>query len=307
MRQLIIFIIIFASLTFLWWIGPLSLLIPIPSLPQTWHDAFQKPEGLESIYAPIATLFAAFSAGATFFLIYLQQKAMDMQQKNFLTAQEQQYINYKKNIFEKQIWELFAQKTNISKSLKININDLSFKEHEAFIFISSIISYYIELYFKHKINDQYSRDNKFDSFIEKLPKDYLSILDDIEESQQQNISIDTLLKVIEIQNNENFKHILSSYHHTIYVTLKMIYENTDLSEEEKNNYIRIYRSQFSQHEFVVIYFHALIHQDNEGKKFKELIENTCFFHSLDKAMLCIDLSCPSYKDGYSPKAFNHED
>lgn len=60
----------------------------------------------------------------------------------------------------------------------------------------------------------------------------------------------------------------------------MIYSNEDISGIERLNYMRMFRSQFTQHEFALIYFHALVYNDN--KKFKKLIENTCFFPLINR-------------------------
>ena len=56
-----------------------------------------------------------------------------------------------------------------------------------------------------------------------------------------------------------------------------------------NEYFRTLRAELSQDEFLLIYYHAWMHTDhhNKKKKFKELIENTRFFHTF-KRELCFD-------------------
>lgn len=70
---------------------------------------------------------------------------------------------------------------------------------------------------------------------------------------------------------------LSPFFHNVYTTLKMIEDNKYLTIEDKNNYFRMIRSHFTQPEFFLIYYHALVYNDDGERKFKKLIEDTCFF------------------------------
>lgn len=101
---------------------------------------------------------------------------------------------------------------------------------------------------------------------------------------------------------------LAPFFHNVYTTLKMIYENKNLTKNEKNEYIRMVRSHFSQPEFLLIYYHALTYADDEKRKFKKLIENTCFFHSLIQEGIPIKINEDIYPNlGYKLSAFYHPD
>ena len=101
---------------------------------------------------------------------------------------------------------------------------------------------------------------------------------------------------------------LSPLFHNVYTTLKMIHENNELTKYEKNNYFRMIRSHFSQQEFLLIYYHALVHNDSGERKFKKLIEDTCFFHSLIKEGIPILINSDDYPNlGYKLSAFHHLD
>lgn len=101
---------------------------------------------------------------------------------------------------------------------------------------------------------------------------------------------------------------LSPFFHNVYTTLKIIHENKYLLQEDKNNYFRMVRSHFTQPEFILIYYHALVFVDENKRKFKQLIEDTCFFHSiiLDKIPIKIKIhDGEEDKFGYSYRAFFH--
>ena len=99
---------------------------------------------------------------------------------------------------------------------------------------------------------------------------------------------------------------LSPFFHNVYTTLKIIHENNELTRDEKHNYLRMIRSHFSQKEFLLIYYHALVHNDSGERKFKKLIEDTCFFHSLIQEGIPIKINSDKYPIlGYRLNAFYH--
>ena len=119
----------------------------------------------------------------------------------------------------------------------------------------------------------------------------------------------TLIKMALVTLENENKHLYSPFYHNVYTTLKMIKCNDLIDEDEKNNYLRIFRAQFSQYEFAIIYYHALVHMDKHENtyKFKKLIEDTCFFHSLADNFLFANITADSFPDyGYKQSAFTHK-
>lgn len=82
-------------------------------------------------------------------------------------------------------------------------------------------------------------------------------------------------------------YTINSYYHNVYTTLKMIYEDTNITYKERRYYMRIYRSQFTHVELGIIYIHALTIKDDNELKFKNIIEKTGFFHSFNNKPIWI--------------------
>lgn len=87
--------------------------------------------------------------------------------------------------------------------------------------------------------------------------------------------------------------------------LKLIDKNNDILNSK--DYLRTLRAEFTQDEFLLIYYHAYNHKDynTHEKKFKTLIEKTCFFHSLHKPLLDINPETNKHFDLYERSAFEN--
>ncbi|WP_374280864.1 putative phage abortive infection protein [Desulfovibrio sp.] len=257
-----------------WMLGVLLLDAPAPLF---WAKFFAKTDQLENIFAPVAAFFSGLSASATAYLIYLQMKTI-----------EKADIESKKMAFERQLFLMFELRNKIISSLRYENADLSSKVEDMKIFsffFGVLHGTFYKFFGKMKIVTSYSQGKNEDvnKIVEIVSKrDELSALHEIEWDGDRSQSFVRAFKAIaEIISDEN-SHLLSPYYHNIYVSLKLIFENDSIDIEEKYCYMRLFRAQFSQQELMLIYIHALVHSDRHDNKykFKELIENTCFFHSL---------------------------
>lgn len=296
----IIFVIFFG----IWVFGASSLFIEMPFLPDFWLRVFRDISNLENVFSPVAAFFGGLSAFGTTILIYLQIK---------LNKKQEQDV--RRNIFENQIGQMFLMKNEIVKSLSIEtFSGEKYKNRQIFEFLYESIYYLLSRYLdSNKLRKQEISLEKLEN-VQRL-KDIVHDIDEyfgqLYSDDERGIvtikkaSIYSILRTIEKHLDEKFKYILSLFYHNVYTTLKMIYSNEDISDIERLNYMRMFRSQFTQHEFALIYFHALVYNDN--KKFKKLIENTCFFHSLIDGFIFIDITEKEYPGfGYQEKAFKHD-
>ena len=301
-KEIFISFIVFIVFFVIWIFGASSLFIHIPFFPDFWLNVFQNRSELENIFSPVASFFSGISAFGTTILIYLQIK---------LNKKQEQDV--RRNIFENQIGQMFLMKNEIIKSLAIKTSfGEEFRERQVFEFLYEIFYYLMDKYID---SEELKKKNiSFQKF--KSSKNIKSIIDDIElffgilykDDKNGNISIKKikvylLLYIIEKHINEKFKYILTPFYHNVYTILKMIRTNNEISETERLNYMRMFRSQFTQYEFAMIYFHALVFHE---KKFKILIEDTCFFHSLMEGFIFINITEKNFPGfGYKETAFKH--
>lgn len=295
----VIFVIFFG----IWVFGASSLFIEMSFLPDFWLRVFRDISNLENVFSPVAAFFSGLSAFGTTILIYLQIK---------LNKKQEQDV--RRNIFENQIGQMFLMKNEIVKSLSIKtFSGEKYKNRQIFEFLYESIYYLLSRYLdseklkKQEISlEKFEKVQKLKDIVHDLDEEFGPLYSDDEQGTVTitKASINTILRTIEKHLNEKFKYILSPFYHNVYTTLKMIHSNEDISDIERLNYMRMFRSQFTQHEFALIYFHALVHEE---KKFKILIEKTCFFHSLIEGFIFIDITEKEFPQfGYAPTAFEHD-
>ena len=201
---------------------------------------------------------------------------------------------------------MINMRTDITSSV-IFVHQDGHSEIGKSVFSTLIDSIYSEIIHKDK-NKPSANNLKKESFLDMAFNIFFkSIEDAINRSNfMANITVIEINKYIE----KSTKGTMSPFFHNVYTTLKMIYGNKDLTFEDKQDYFRMFRSHFSQPEFVILYYHALLYEDHGEMKFKQLIEDTCFFHSLIQNYLPIkvkiyddDIEVNSF--GYSYRAFFH--
>ena len=282
-----------------WMLGVVLLDAPAPLF---WAKFFAKPDQLENIFAPVAAFFSGLSATATAYLIYLQMKTI-----------EKTDLESKKMAFERQLFLMFELRNKIISSLRYENAVLTSKVEDIKIFsffFEVIHGTFYKFFGKMKIVTSYSQGKNKDvnAIVEIVSgRDELSALLEMQWEGDDSQSFVRAFKAItEIISDEN-SHVLSPYYHNIYVSLKLISENDSIDIEEKYSYMRLFRAQFSQQELMLIYIHALVHSDRHDNKykFKELIENTCFFHSLLDEFKFIKLK--NRELIYQECAFKHPD
>lgn len=264
----------------------------------------------DSLFSPAAALLSGISTILTGIVLILQYKAT----KNQITATELQYksINIQKeesiiNNFNSQLNMMIAMRTDITKSVVL-VDDKGKVDIGKTVFYTLVEKMY------GSVN---KKKNRFwDTTVQPSKDDIDSIFDDLLEKISSLILLNEKeLNTILIDTNSRIEKItkgtLSPFFHNVYTLLRIINENDYLSTDEKNKYFRMVRSHFSQAEFILIYYHALTHIDEGERKFKKLIEDTCFFHSIIQDYIPIkvpiydDYKNKKHKIGYSYRAFFH--
>lgn len=303
-KEICITFVIFVIFFGIWVFGASSLFIEMSFLPDFWLRVFRDISNLENVFSPVAAFFGGLSAFGTTILIYLQIK---------LNKKQEQDV--RRNIFENQIGQMFLIKNEIIKSLSVEgFPGEIYRGRHVFEFLYESIYYILSKYLDgDKLKKQEISLKKFEDIqqinkiIQSIDEEYGELYSDNKEGTVtiKKVSINSILKIVENQLDEKFKYILAPFYHNVYTMLKMISSNTDISKTERSNYMRMLRSQFTQHEFALIYFHALVY--NDKNKFKQLIENTCFFHSLVEGFIFIDITEKEYPGfGYQENAFKHD-
>ena len=249
----------------------------------------------ESLFSPIAAFFAGVASLFTAIILYKQISMEKLQKEESI-----------KTIFHEQLNMMITMRTDITNSIVfIKQNNKEIGKYALNLLVDEIYNIKIK-------NEQDFCDNKIR---EKLSPNIIETLYNICKIKDEGIKYnDKDIENIVVSINKYIdcltRGTLSPFFHNIYTTLKMIYDNNYLTIEDKNNYIRMFRSHFSQQEFVILYYHAFLFKDFGEMKFKKLIEDTCFFHSLIhdyipiKIEICDDDN-GEISFGYSYKAFFH--
>lgn len=192
---------------------------------------FTEYENWENLFSPAAVFFTGLSAIATLFLIYIQMEII-RDQNNVA----------KKDIFHRWMEQMFTSRNNILDSiLSINCN---FSGRKIFHKLSGIINASFFVYKNKKIHKQ--------------SDDCTSAEFEIYKAIQSTDDIKKVFKILDFAIDIFSQHTLNPYFHNIYATLKIIYEDKILTDSEKEYYLLMFRSQFTQQEFTVIYVHALV-------------------------------------------------
>ena len=271
------------------------LLLDAPA-PYFWEKHFAKIDELENRFAPVAAFFSGLSAIATAYLISLQMSQNDRQAKDAL-----------RSLAENQIFQMFSLRADIVKSLEYNNMGEKYKGNELFEFFYSTMHFLYNSYInQNNVILKYQEKFSISSEIRDAVDGEFGMLVDEHGEKQYPESYELISIILQTLENDN-KHLLSPYFHNVYATLKIISLNKNFQNDEKDNYLRIFRAQFSQYEFALVYYHALVHKDkdNDAKKFKELVESTCFFHSIADKFLFAEINAPAYPYGYKETAFRH--
>lgn len=272
--------------------------------------SLSNPDKYDSLFSPAAALLSGIGTILTGIVLILQAAAT----KNQMTATKLQYesINIQKeesiiNNFNSQLNMMIAMRTDITKSVVL-VDDKGKVDIGKTVFYTLVEKMY------GSVN---KKKNRFwDTTLQPSKDDIDSIFDDLLEKISSLILLNEKeLNTILIDTNNRIEKItkgtLSPFFHNVYTLLRIINENNYLSTDEKNKYFRMVRSHFSQAEFILIYYHALTHIDEGERKFKNLIEDTCFFHSIIQDYIPIkvpiydDYKNKKYKLGYSYRAFFH--
>lgn len=177
----------------------------------------------------------------------------------------------KKSNFVDWMGQMFASRYNIMDSILSYTGD-DYLGRKSFQRSNRIINISLRIYNNEEVDiDCYSSAER--SLYKKLLEDNSKTLCDV-------------LELIDKQIDKMTGYTLNSYFHNIYATLKIIHQDTTLTYDEKKNYLLMYRSQFTQQELKTIYIHALFYKDSDGnKKFKDIIEKTSFFQSINSIAL----------------------
>lgn len=264
-------LLIFLATTILWFASAAAYQIPafFSCLPKIMG----KPDGNPgTIFAPIAAFFSGLSAMATAYLIYLQIK----------TASDERVIRH--------FFELLGVHRRIVESLSCRNSKETVHGQAAIHEYCEIIKYSVTYYSKNYIR-YVNKECNLNYYI------MICIQNEMQGGSISNAEADGdseyfypfehSLKIGFNVINENVNHCLDQYFHNIYSIIKLLHDHK--KSIDVNEYFRTLRSELSQEEFFLIYYYAWMHKDNHSheKKFKELIENTCFFHTF-KRELCFD-------------------
>lgn len=233
-----------------------------------------------TIFSPAGVFFSGLSALGSFYLVYLQLKTI-----------KEERNSTQKSIFSALMSQMFLLKSNILKSITLIDNKTA--SEDTFYVLSSIIDKSFIIYKNKSTEDIHDR-----SVIEN----------EISTNIYHTVSTeDNIVKILDVTNyeiNRVTKFTLNAYFHNIYATLKMINDNDILTTQEKDTYILMFCSQFTQQELKVIYMHALIPDANNGLKLKKLIEETGFFRSFNERGMPFNITDENFPGlGYSAGAF----
>lgn len=233
-----------------------------------------KLDNWEKVFAPAVVFFTGLSSIATIWLIYLQLK-------NIKDNNE----SSKRDIFANCMSQMFSSRNKIVDS--ISSVDNNYSGINSFQRLNRVANLSLYIYNNEHV---YIKQNY--SSVEK------NIYAKIKEMVSQEKNFEEILKEIDLGFSKLTKHTLNPYFHNIYATLKMIYEDETLTREEKNRYLLMFRSQFTQQEFKIIYIHALMYADDDtvndqdsgnnlspNNKLKNIIEKTSFFQSFSSSII----------------------
>lgn len=269
---------IFLSAAAIWFVSAWAYQIPafIPCLPKIMGDPAGSPE---NIFAPVAAFFSGLSAMATAYLIYLQIR----------TVSDERIIAH--------FFELLEAHRRIVENLSCPILKGTANGQGAIHAYCEILKFSVSHYCKSSVRYWFDG-STLDYDIKRDIQNEMQGGDGAELENEENLEYDfDFKKGLEIGYkiiNEKEHYCLEQYFHNIYIMIKLLHEHR--KSVEVNEYLRTLRAELSQEEFLLIYYHAWMHEDhhNGEKKFKELIEKTRFFHTF-RIGLCFDKDPESKK------------
>lgn len=238
-------------------------------------------DNFENIFSPAAALFSGISSLAAVILLFWQINIVNLQRKDTNRA-----------ILDRWVYQMSLTKTEIIKEIL---------EHSGQVSGRKAVHYFCQIIDRALI---VFKDNDRDNNIEAESISFHVFYKYIKNASGDNMRIGDVVKKIDTFISKRSLNTLNSYFHNVYTTLKIIYDDRNITKNERQYYMRIYRSQFTQQELKIIYIHALIVKDDGELKFKNLIENTGFLHSLNKEFIPLEITEENFPGfGYSAGAF----
>lgn len=252
-----------------------------PSISDMIRIILEDRNNFENIFSPAAALFSGMSSLAAVILLFWQINIVNLQRKDANRA-----------TLDRWVYQMSLTKTEIIKEILVKSGQVSGRK--AFHHFCYIIDNAFTI-FKNK--DSYNNITSESNLL----YDFYEYVHDI---SNNTAYLDDLIEETDNVISELSSYTLNTYFHNVYTTLKMIFDDKNITTDEKKYYMRIYRSQFTQQELKVIYIHALTTKDDGELKFKNLIEETGFFHSLNKKFMPLEITESKFPDiGYQDSAF----
>lgn len=262
----------------------------------------------DTLFSPLTVFFAAAGTILTAIVLINQFKTTRIQFESVKNQYEATRIQKEESIinnFNSQLNMMILMRTDIINTVVLDNSQKYYSSSDNFKVGKVVFSIIVDNIFQkelkstdrnYDLNSFYPNDNLGTVFLRSL------FTGGNEECMEKFIYFADK-KISKITHGT-----LSPFFHNVYTTLKMIEDNKYLTIEDKNNYFRMIRSHFTQPEFFLIYYHALVYNDDGERKFKKLIEDTCFFHSIIQNEIPIKINEDKYpKLGYKLSAFYHPD
>lgn len=251
-----------------------------PSISDMIKLIMEDRDNFENIFSPAAALFSGMSSLAAIILLFWQINIVNLQRKDINRA-----------TLDRWVYQMSLTKAEIIKEVLAESGRISGRK--AFYLFCHVIDTAF-LIFKNKKHIDTDQEDlllyAFYIYTYNISGNVNYLRNFIEE-------IDNTISILS-------SHTLNFYFHNVYTTLKMIYEDKNITKDEQKYYMRIYRSQFTQQELKVIYIHALTVKDDGELKFKNLVEKTGFFHSFNKKFMPLEITASKFPDlGYHEGAF----
>lgn len=252
-----------------------------PSISDMIRLIMEDRDNFENIFSPAAALFSGMSSLAAIILFILQINIVNLQRKDMNRA-----------TLDRWIYQMSLTKTEIIKEVLAESGRISGRK-AFYLFCHVIDTAFLIFKDKNSYIDIGQEDSPLYNFY--MYASYIS--GDVNYLQD-------LIEELDNAISEQSSYTLNFYFHNVYTTLKMIYEDKNITKDEQKYYMRIYRSQFTQQELKVIYIHALTVKDDGELKFKNLVEKTGFFHSFNKKFMPLEITASKFPDlGYHEGAF----
>lgn len=218
----------------------------------------------DKIFAPASALFSGISSLVAVILLFLQVNMISHQRREA-----------NKSILDRWIYQMSLAKTELIKEITVNSGEIT--GSQSFKYFSQIIN--------NALNILADRD--YYAVIQSSKSDIDDLYEYIYDMMFTKYDITKIIWGIDLTISKISSYTINSYYHNVYTTLKMIYEDTNITYKERRYYMRIYRSQFTHVELGIIYIHALTIKDDNELKFKNIIEKTGFFHSFNNKPIWI--------------------